>query len=196
MRLAQLKRSKPCCLATLVMSALGLNTLAVAAPGDRAPVAPPRSVDQIAPSTPAAIPAQYHTPSPRAAAFVADAPQLPSGILLDRLLVRVDRLLADDEYSAALAVLHEIFTLQRQHDLLAPKEFHVTHAEVAFAGGRLIRPWDTSTFRLVNPPSIPIPTGLSGSTTPFGSIRSQFSTVGYSPNEPKWSNGISRKESK
>ena len=61
--------------------------------------------------------------------------QLPPEILVDRHLLRVDRLLADDDYGAALAVMDEIDALQQQHDILLPEEFPFTYAEVALAAG-------------------------------------------------------------
>ena len=69
------------------------------------------------------------------AAQAAVTAQLPPEILVDRHLVRVDRLLADDDYGAALAVMDEIVALQRQHDLVLPEEFYFKYAEVAFGTG-------------------------------------------------------------
>ena len=85
--------------------------------------------------TSAAVSPAYPAASPRLAAFAAPAAQLPPEILVDRHLVRVDRLLADDDYGAALAVMDEIVALQQQHDLLLPEEFHFRYAEVALAAG-------------------------------------------------------------
>ena len=71
--------------------------------------------------TRAAASRAYQAASPRVAAFAAPAAQLPPEIQVDRHLVRVDRLLADDDYGAALAVMDEIVALQRQHDLQCRK---------------------------------------------------------------------------
>ena len=84
-------------------------------------------------TTPAAAPAEYPVSPPQLAAVVAA--QLPPEILVDRHLVRVDRLLADDDYGAALTVMDEIIALQRQHDLVLPEKFHFQYAEVAFGAG-------------------------------------------------------------
>ena len=80
-------------------------------------------------------PAHQAAASPRPGAFAATAAQLPPEILVDRHLVRVDRLLANDDYGTALAVMEEIVALQRQHELVLPEEFHFQHAQVAFAAG-------------------------------------------------------------
>ena len=69
------------------------------------------------------------------AARAARNSQLPPVILIDRHLVRVDRLLAADDHQEASEVLNEIVALQREHDLTLPAEFHFAHAQVAFAAG-------------------------------------------------------------
>ena len=61
--------------------------------------------------------------------------QLPPEILVDRHLVRIERLLADEAYGAARDVLNEINALQRAHDLALEEEFHFTYARLAFAVG-------------------------------------------------------------
>ena len=47
----------------------------------------------------------------------ATAAQLPPEIMVDRHLVRVDRLLAADDSAAALEAMNEILALQEEHDL-------------------------------------------------------------------------------
>ena len=61
--------------------------------------------------------------------------ELPPEILIDRRLVRVDRLLARDDHRAAQDVMNEVLALQREHALELPAEFHFKHAQVAFAAG-------------------------------------------------------------
>ena len=70
--------------------------------------APAMGHPDIAAGKPATVSPAYQGASPRPAAFAAPAAQLPPEILVDRHLVRVDRLLADDDYGAALAVMDEI----------------------------------------------------------------------------------------
>ena len=62
--------------------------------------------------------------------------QLPPEILVDRHLVRMERLLAADDPEAALEVMNEILALQEEHDLVLENDFHFRYAEVAFAAGR------------------------------------------------------------
>ena len=61
--------------------------------------------------------------------------ELPPEILIDRRLVRVDRLLARDDHRAAHDVMNEIVALQREHALALPPEFSFKYAQVAFAAG-------------------------------------------------------------
>ena len=66
----------------------------------------------------------------------ATAAQLPPEIQADRHLVRAQRLLAEDKPWAALAEMDKIITLQKEHDLALPEDFHFKHAQVALAAGR------------------------------------------------------------
>ena len=61
--------------------------------------------------------------------------QLPPEILVDRHLVRVDRLLAMDDAGAAYSVMNAIIALQQEHNLVLPDDFYYQHAHVAFADG-------------------------------------------------------------
>ncbi|MCY4572180.1 MAG: peptidoglycan-binding domain-containing protein, partial [Gemmatimonadetes bacterium] len=61
--------------------------------------------------------------------------QLPPEILVDRQLVRVERLLAEDDPRGAHDVINGILALQREHRLALPADFHFRHAQVAFAAG-------------------------------------------------------------
>ena len=66
----------------------------------------------------------------------AAAAQLPPEIMVDRHLVRVDRLLASDDPGAALEAMNEILALQQDHDLKLANDFPFRYARVAFAAGR------------------------------------------------------------
>ena len=104
--------------------------------------APPLGAEAVEPAAPAGVEA----PAAPAAAVLSpgdNAPaapaarnaQLPPEILVDRRLVRVERLLAEDDPRAAHQVMNEILSLQRQHALALPGEFHFKYAQVAFAAG-------------------------------------------------------------
>ena len=62
-------------------------------------------------------------------------PQLPPAILVDRHLVRVERLLAADDYEAAHDEMLEIIALQKLHALVLPDDFQFEYARVAFRTG-------------------------------------------------------------
>ena len=61
--------------------------------------------------------------------------ELPPEILIDRRLVRVDRLLARDDHRAAHDVMNEVLALQREHEVALPAEFPFKYAQVALAAG-------------------------------------------------------------
>ena len=65
------------------------------------------------------------------------AAQLDPEILVDRYLVRVERLIAEEDYGAALQVLGDVVSVQREHDLALPDEFHFVHAQVALSAGSI-----------------------------------------------------------
>ena len=62
--------------------------------------------------------------------------QLPPEITVDRLLVRVDRLLAENDPGAAFEAMNEILGLHDEHDLQLPNDLHFRYARVAFAAGQ------------------------------------------------------------
>ena len=62
--------------------------------------------------------------------------QLPPEIMVDRHLIRAERLLSGDESGAALAEMDTIIALREKHDLEVPGDFDFKYAEVAFAAGR------------------------------------------------------------
>ena len=89
--------------------------------------------------------AEFAPPEPRpslegltlgARVLVPGSTQLPPEILVDRHLVRMERLLAADDPEAALEVMNEILAPQEEHDLDLENGFHFRYAEVAFAAGR------------------------------------------------------------
>ena len=69
------------------------------------------------------------------ATFMVAVAQLPPEILADSYLVRAERLMADENYGAALNMLDKIIALQREHDLTLPEEFHFKYAQMALSAG-------------------------------------------------------------
>ena len=62
--------------------------------------------------------------------------QLPPNILVDRHLVRAERLLADGDPTAALQAMNEFLALHEEHDVVLADDFDFQYAQVAFAAGR------------------------------------------------------------
>ncbi len=73
------------------------------------------------------------------AAAATENVQLPPEILVDRHLVRAERLLGADDPGAALEAMNEILALQDAHGLLLEDDFYFQYARVAFAAGRTER---------------------------------------------------------
>lgn len=64
------------------------------------------------------------------------AAQLPPPIVLDRELVRLERLVSEGSYYQALTVLDEIRALQQEHpDLVLPEDLSYRYAEIAMELG-------------------------------------------------------------
>ena len=57
-------------------------------------------------------------------------------MLVDRHLVRAERLLANGDADAALEAMNEVLALQKEHDLVLPDAFDFEYAQVAYAAGR------------------------------------------------------------
>ena len=88
-----------------------------------------------------AVTGETLTPAPalRAGAAASAAPanaQLPPEIMVDRHLLRAERLLAADDAAGALDAMNEILALQEEHDLLLQDDFDFQYAQVAYAAGR------------------------------------------------------------
>ncbi len=84
--------------------------------------------DALAPPAVASSAASPPAPRPRPG-------ELSQEILIDRRLVRVDRLLARDDHRAAHEVMNEVLALQREHEVALPAEFPFKYAQVALAAG-------------------------------------------------------------
>ena len=63
------------------------------------------------------------------------AAQLPPEIMVDRYLLRADRLMEANDPKGALEVMGKIIALQKEHGLTLPDEFHFKHAKVALSAG-------------------------------------------------------------
>ena len=63
--------------------------------------------------------------------------QLPPEIQVDRMLLRVERMIETEEIEGALEVVQEILALQEEHGIQLPPEFHFRRAQVTFAAGTL-----------------------------------------------------------
>ena len=124
----------------------GYRTLTPATPPAVTEASPPPE----GPSEPAALasPAASTAPAPTAAAQIdrrgpapppAGNTQLSPEIMVDRHLVRAERLLADDDPEAALEAMNEVLALQDEHALVLEDDFYFQHAQVAFAAGQTDR---------------------------------------------------------
>jgi len=60
------------------------------------------------------------------------AAQLPLEIMVDRYLLRAERLMEANDPKGALEVIGKIVDLQKEHSLTLPNEFHFKHAKVLF----------------------------------------------------------------
>ena len=64
--------------------------------------------------------------------------QLPPQVLLDQLLLRIDRLVEADDLDAAVQTMEEALALAAEHELELPPDFRFEQARVAFAVGLLV----------------------------------------------------------
>ena len=69
--------------------------------------------------------------------FTVAATELPPEIMADRYLVRVERLMEEKDYEAALDMMNKIVALQKEHGLTLPDEFHFKYAQVALLAGSI-----------------------------------------------------------
>ena len=69
--------------------------------------------------------------------FTVAAAQLPPEIMMDRHLLQAERLMAEEDYGAALEAMNEIVALQGEHNLTLPEEFHFKYAQAAFSAGSI-----------------------------------------------------------
>ena len=65
----------------------------------------------------------------------AAAAQLPPEIMVDRYLLRAERLMEAKDPKGALELMGKIVALQKEHGLTLPEEFHFKHARVALSAG-------------------------------------------------------------
>ena len=101
---------------------------------DSSPASPaPVAAEEVDPQNAATEPNTQQRPD----AGVGDGTvQLPPEILIDRHLVRANRLLGDGDPVAALEAMTEVLALQEEHDLVLQDDFNFQYAQVAYAAGR------------------------------------------------------------
>ena len=68
-------------------------------------------------------------------AVISLAAQMSPDVLVDRHLAQAQRLIADQDYDAALEALDSIVSLQEVHRLTLPDEFLFVRARVALSAG-------------------------------------------------------------
>lgn len=78
---------------------------------------------------------QFNPDGNMPAAQATPTAQLPPETLVDRHLLRVRRLLAENDAEAAHAEMDEIVRLQQEHDLVLPDDFLFRYAQVTLAAG-------------------------------------------------------------
>ena len=109
-----------------------------------APASTPAEIDS-GPASPATVAAEEldpqsaaetNTQQPTRAGGGTGTVQLPPGILVDRHLLRAERLLAAGDPAAALEAMNEVLGLQQEHGLLLENGFDFEYAQVAYAAGR------------------------------------------------------------
>ena len=139
---------------SLGTSSTGYLSGAEAALLRRAAAAPPEAVSAIPPNAlssadPPAAATAAEPPADQSSAATEAAPrvgtetrvpamgraQLPPEILVDRHLVRMERLLAAGEPGAALEAMDEILALRDEHGLVLGDDFGFRYAQAAFAAG-------------------------------------------------------------
>ena len=96
------------------------------------PAQPTVATDEVNPQNAA----ETTTPQRTRAPAGTGTAQLPPEILVDRHLLRAERLLADGDLAAALAAMNEVLALRRDHDLVLQNDFDFEYAQVAHAAGR------------------------------------------------------------
>lgn len=65
------------------------------------------------------------------------AAQLPPEVMVDRQLLRAERLTAQGDPVTALEAMDKVLALQQEHDFALPEDFDFKYAEVAFLAGSL-----------------------------------------------------------
>ncbi len=99
---------------------------------DSNPAQPTVATEKVNPQNAAETNTQQRT---RAAASSGTV-QLPPEILVDRHLLRAERLLGDGDLAAAFAAMNEVLALRRDHDLVLHDDFDFQYAQLAYAAGR------------------------------------------------------------
>ena len=80
---------------------------------------------------------------------VTAAAQLPPEIMVDRYLLRAERLMEAQDPKGALELMGKIVALQEEHGLTFPREFHFKHAQMALLAGAVQEAIDAVSMYLV-----------------------------------------------
>ena len=101
---------------------------------DSSPARPPAAVtaEEVDPQNAA----ERTTQQPTRAGNSNGTVQLPPEILVDRQLLRAERLLAAGDPVDAFDAMNEALVLLQEHDLMLPDAFNFEYAQVAYAAGR------------------------------------------------------------
>ena len=81
--------------------------------------------------------------------LTAGAAQLPPEIMVDRYLLRAERLMEAQDPKGALELMGKIVALQEEHGLTFPREFHFKHAQMALLAGAVQEAIDAVSMYLV-----------------------------------------------
>lgn len=68
--------------------------------------------------------------------FMVAVAQLPPEIMVDRHLLRAERLMEDKDPKGAFDTMNKILALQEEHGLTLPEDFRIKYAQAALSAGR------------------------------------------------------------
>ena len=69
--------------------------------------------------------------------FMVAVAQLPPEVMVDRYLLRAERLMVDKNPKGAFDTMNRILALQEEHDLTLPEDFRIKYAQAALSAGQV-----------------------------------------------------------
>ena len=81
--------------------------------------------------------------------FTIAGAQLPPEIMVDKLLIQVERYVEEKDHKSGMDAMNEIIVLQQEHSLDLPAEFHFKYAQVALSAGSFQIATDSATKYLM-----------------------------------------------